>query len=315
MLALARNGTSLYFYRMPDVIRVSPDQYNYTQAYREHGNMKYLAEGETFEGVVAHDAAILAECGVSQEEVGLSLRGLFSTLNTFLPSRAPQVNEPVPGIVLSRQVFELGQEHSPYLRGAYSNTDWYVYTENMSNGNKAYHPISGPTIVSDMLPEMIAQLGFFEGTVYYGIDPLWAVAIHRLMEKYRPEPYVPVYTMEAWDSITWYSPTKREFEDIAAKHIYEEEFLPGVKALIALGKIAPHGWDRYTGEPLRRFKFDYGPKDKRKIQLWALLIAEEDTRIPPNATLAGYPLAKHCNEVRKGLSYARFFPYNQQQVG
>lgn len=299
----------------PEVIRVPPETYNYTAAYREHGNMRYLAEGETFDNVVAHDGAILAEHGVTAEEVGQSLRHMFSTVNTYLTVRAPRIESPLPGVVLTMQSF-MGSEFSPYIKGLSSYRDWRVHTANMSNGNKAYHPIAGATFVSDMLPEMIAELGFFEGAVFYGIQPLWAIEIHRMIERYQPPVYEPVHTVDAWDAPTpWHRFKERVVADICDNAWAGDTFLPGVTALWAPGSIAPHGWDRYTGEP--QFAYRYARTDtdhNRKAEGWAVLYAEEDTPIPPYVELFGKPIDKHGTELKAGTNVVRYFPYNEKHV-
>jgi hypothetical protein len=174
--------------------------FDYTTAYRA-GNGVYLAEGQTFEEVVNTDKAILEAEGITQEQVGNSLRQLFATWDDFIEIRDPQPQYPLPGIMLTRQVYLLGQELCPYVPGLSSGVNWHVFVDEIGNGNKAVHPIDGPTFVSDMMPEMIAKTGFFEGDVFFGIDPNWAVAMHRLVEKYQPQPYIPTLTKDAWDYV------------------------------------------------------------------------------------------------------------------
>src|SRR3989344_3223531 len=171
------------------------EEFNYTKVYRENGNGKYLAEGETLEGVVQKDAEVLEKHGVSGEEVGRSLRRLFSSYSTF--SLSPQSQELAQGIMVGRQVYDLGSEYCPYLSGVSSNVDWHVKVEGLPNGNKAHLPEGGPTFVSNMLPEMIERLEFFEGEVFYGIKPEWALAVHNRVKDSDIVPYEPKYTKDA----------------------------------------------------------------------------------------------------------------------
>ncbi len=172
------------------------EEYDYTRGYREHGNGKYLADGETLEGVVQKDAEVLDKHGVTREEVGRNLRRLLSSYSNFALSSQSQ--ELAPGVTVWRQIYDLGSERCPYLRGVSSNIDWRVEVEGLLNGNKAYHPEEGPTFVSDMLPEMIEKLGFFEGEVFYGIKPEWAIAVNQRVKDSNVVPYQSKYTNDAW---------------------------------------------------------------------------------------------------------------------
>jgi hypothetical protein len=295
---------------------LTAENYDYTTAYREHGNGIYLASGETFGGVIVRDVEILEREGVTKEEVGQSLRRLFNTYNTYLEMRAPQIQEPIPGVILARQWFPLGYEQSPYIEGLHSSTDWRVYVKDMSNGNKAFHPPDGPTIVSDMLPRMIEELGFFEGQVFYGIQPEWAIAMHRLIDKHQPEPYVPTFTKDAWD----YTPRKfsqsgQEFAAIEENQIGTEEIAPGVVAIIAPGDIAPFGGDMYTGEKLSGHKYyGGGTKNNEHTALWAIIEAQEETEVLPELTLHGMPFGMYTTKIWAGRTLAHVFPFTDKQV-
>src|SRR3989338_2641195 len=85
------------------------ETFNYTVAYRE-GNGVYLADGETFEDVVARDSAVLESYGLTSEEMGVCLRKLFATWNDFIELRDPQPQYPLPGVMLTRQMYLLGVE-------------------------------------------------------------------------------------------------------------------------------------------------------------------------------------------------------------
>jgi hypothetical protein len=295
---------------------VSAEFYDYTEAYREHGNGVYLAPGETIEEVVAQDAEILERHGVTKEQVGQSLRKLFNTHNNFLEIRAPDIEEPISGVKISWQRFLLGQEHSPYVPGLYSGMDWRVWIDGMHNGNKAYHPTDGPTFVSDMMPEMIEKLGFFEGQVFYGIQPEWAVAVHRLVEEHQPEPYIPTFSKNAWNYIPRHFSSKGiEFAAIEENQIATEEIAPGVTAILAPGSIAPHGWDKWTGEKRTGHKYyGGGEKDHEHISLWAIIEAQQETRIVPGMTLLGLPFDRYSSKIRKGRTLAEVFPFTDKQV-
>lgn len=113
---------------------MSVEKFDYTTAYREHGNGIYLEKGETFEEVVTQDAKVLEAHGVTKEEIGQSLKKLFSTYDEFIPRRGlrgPQT--PCPEIKMSRQVWDLGQEFCPYLNGVSSGIDWWIKVDGLSN--------------------------------------------------------------------------------------------------------------------------------------------------------------------------------------
>ncbi len=289
---------------------VDPSEYNYTQAYREFGNGEYLAKGESFDVVVARDRAILEALGVTAQEVGGSLRTLLASYNEFYRYRKPGPQELVPGVVVENQTFELGQEFSPYLKGVSSNVDWRVTAEGLNNGNKAYHPLTGPTFISDMLPEMIAQLGFFEGSVFYGLQPEWVTKIHELVQQHKPQPYAPVFEREAWTSAahlasaTWYSPEKthsylrkkREWASVGEQFpagvirrntIHKEVIAGKIKAVVAKGDI------EFNLNPWRNY-IDRDPT------YWAFLYAMDDVIIPPDATLMGLPFDMYNCRFHRG---------------
>jgi hypothetical protein len=301
---------------MSSLERTAADSYDYTKAYREYGNGVYLAPGETFEEVVAKDAAILERHDATAEQVGQSLRKLFKTHNDFLEIRAPAIEEPIPGVKLSWQRFLLGYEPCPYIQDLHASIDWRVQVEGIPNGNKAHHPADGPTFVSDMLPAMIEQLGFFEGQVFYGIQPEWAVAIHRLVEEHKPEPYVPALTKNAWNYIPChFSNTGVEFVAIEENQIATEEIAFGITAIIAPGAIAPWGWDQYTGEKRTGHKYyGGGKKDHEHTAYWATIKAQEDMRIPPDMMLHGMPFEMYSREIRAGRTLAQVFPFIDKQV-
>lgn len=300
--------------------------FDYTTAYRA-GNGVYLAEGEVFDEVVAQDQAILESYGLTKEIVGKSLGRLFATWNNFIEYRDPQPQYPVPGIMLTRQVYLLGQEWCPYVPGLCSGVNWHVFVEGMKNGNKAVHPKDGPTFVSEMMPEMIAKTGFFEGNVFFGVDPHWAVAIHRLVEEHNPQSYVPTFTKHAWDGVGgWFSPTGNEYTEIEHSHTYKEELAPGMIAMVAPGDMAPWGWDRYSGKPwtpetlseLGRFNNPFRPQAKKELEeylkrtvdSWVLFVNNtgEDFRLPPDATLMGMPFDKYTTTIHEGRSFGRYLP-------
>jgi hypothetical protein len=302
--------------------------FDYTTAYRA-GNGVYLAEGQTFEEVVNSDKAILEAEGITQEQVGSSLRKLFATWDDFIEIRDPQPQYPLPGIMLTRQVYLLGQELCPYVPGLSSGVNWHVFVDEMGNGNKAVHPIDGPTFVSDMMPEMIAKTGFFEGDVFFGIDPNWAVAMHRLVEKYQPQPYIPTLTKDAWDYVhSKVSREEAEYRDIEDNQIFQDELAPGITILIAPGDIAPWGWSQFDhGRPHtptsmeaydRQNPYYWAKGGKERLEaklftrtaLWALFVnnTEEDFRLPPGFTMYGLPFDKYVSEIRIGKSYGRYLP-------
>ncbi len=188
---------------------MSLESYDYTTAYGEHGNGKYLAEGETLEKTIEEDAKILREHNISKKEIGRSLRKLFLTYNDFALS--PSQQEPVKGIVIWREYYDLGSETCPYVNGLYSNIDWRVQVDGLNNGNKKYHPKDGPTFVSDMLPEMIEKIGFFEGNVFYGIKPEWVIAVHEMVKDAKLVPYEPKHAERAWSSPSRFLLHKKDY--------------------------------------------------------------------------------------------------------
>lgn len=316
---------------------IDPTQFDYTTAYREFGNGKYLASGETFEEVVARDKAILDAYGVTYAEVGQSLRKLLRSFNMFLRHRQPAPQFPIPGIKMGCQIFELGQEFCPYIKDKSSNIDWHIWVDGLNNGNKAYHPVTGATIVSNMLPEMIEQLGFFEGTLYYGIQPEWAVAVHKLVEHYDPKPYLPIYTKRAWSGLAflgslgyfhpgnekmyrsykemrgWWKERGNIFPpEVIKKHIiHKEDIADGVKAFVTPGDLE-----------LSLRPYDDGKRDSadtRKSEYLALLVAYKDCRVAPETTLLGLPFDMYSpgisGSLKKGEMWIyHMWPYTDKQV-
>ena len=309
--------------------------FNYTEAYRQHGNEKYLGEGETFEGVVAQDAKILEMHGVTKEEVGQSLRAIFSTFSEFLRLRAPGAQHPCLEIKLGSHTYELGFEGCPYVRGLSSNRDWIVVVEGLSNGNKAYHPEHGPTLVSDMLPAMIEQRGFFEGTVFYGIKPEWAIAVHRIVQANELTPYAPKKTPRAWDGYraffkSWegksYDPTDVRLKGLKLTE-EERELLYPVKQIINNSfvsvQVAPDimvyvvpGDMQIRLKPWTDTRVKKDETDSRKEEYWGLLVAEKETVLPPDATLLGIPFDADINHFNEGdMLVIRVLPYFDKLVG
>ncbi len=296
--------------------------FNYTEAYQQHGNGKYLGEGEIFEGVVAQDAKVLEEHGVTKEEVGQSLRALFSTFNEFLRLRAPGAQHPCPNIELGSHTYELGSESCPYVRGVDSNRDWIVGVEGLSNGNKAYHPEHGPTFVSDMLPDMIEQLGFFEGSVFYGIKPEWAIAVHRIVQQNELTPYISRHEQRAWDEYKGYfkswegvidERTGRDMleapKQVIANTVHQEQLTPDIKAYVAHGDLnlrpSPFAGSYYSRVP-----------SKRQNEYWGLLIADRESVVPSDARLMGIPFDAYINTLSEGeILLIRVLPDFDKLVG
>lgn len=281
------------------------EDFDYTAAYRA-GNGVYLAEGQTLEGVVAADRATLRQLGVTQEQVGSSLRQLLATWNDFVELRDPQPQCPFPGVVLSMQRYLLGQEWCPYVPGLYSSINWCVFTEGIANGNKAIHPIDGPTFVSDMMPEMIAKTGFFEGDVFFGVDPKWAALIRRMVELHQPQPYAPTFSQDAWDYVhKKISLQQAELELIQANHTNKVEMAPGVTAYVAPGEIAPWGFSQWDGGRPRRPAEEHSTI---KTDAWAFFVNEsgEDLKLQPDAALLGMPFDKNTTHISTGKSYGRY---------
>lgn len=301
---------------------MSVENFDYTTAYREHGNGIYLEKGETFEGVVARDTKVLETHGVTKEQIGQSLKKLFSSYDEFLPRRGirgPQ--SPCPEIKMSRQVWDLGQEFCPYLDGVSSSVDWWIKVDGLSNGNKGYHPKDGPTVVSEMLPEMIERLGFFEGTVFYGIKPEWTIAVHNIIKKYELVQYRRIHTKNAWSEHAYFitkwleDPKNQAIVDmilnaaknrnlhfdvpqeqvsglipgLTAERVYE--LMPKVKAYVAPGSIAPQGfprawetWDTHFRQMQKVF-----PHDDRRHLLYSVIVPEQDVQIPVDLKLESLP--------------------------
>lgn len=316
---------------------IDPTKFDYVTAYRVHGNEKYLAVGETFEEVVARDKAILDAHGVTHVEVGQSLRKLLSSFNMFLRYRSTGPQYPCPGIKMGNHIYELGVEYCPYIPGKYSNTDWHIWVDGLNNGNKAYHPLKGATFVSDMLPEMIEQHGFFEGSVFYGIQPEWAIAVHKIVQEYDPKPYVPIYTARAWTGVQslgrlghfriaqsierycsyaemrqWWRDRGNEFpvEVIKQYIIHKEDIAGAVRAFVAPGNL------ELSIVPWSDGKQHHDPVDTRITEYWGLLVAYKDCSIPPDATLMGIPFDMYIRHFERGeMRLIDVFPYNEKQVG
>ncbi|MBI4019720.1 MAG: hypothetical protein HY367_00180 [Candidatus Aenigmarchaeota archaeon] len=293
--------------------------FNYTEAYRKYGNEKYLAPGETFEQVVARDAETLKHHGVTREEIGSSLRRLFSTYNDFLGHRAPGPQEPVAGMRLGRHYWELGSEGCPYLSGVASSIDWIVGVEGLPNGNKAHHPEDGPTFVSDMLPAMIEQLGFFEGNVYYGIKPEWAVAVHNMVKDADLPPYVPKYEKRAWTGVkmffqSWEGEKDKTLLDtpkeLIRKATHKEIIIPGVTGYVAPGHL------NIKLDPWSKGVYSDHPEYKRRMEFWGVLVADEKAILPPDALLMGMPFDKYTGSLDKGdIEVINMFLSFDKQVG
>lgn len=312
------------------------EHYNYTEAYRQFGNEKYLADDETLEQVIAQDAEILKHHGVSQEEIAHSLRRLFSTFNDFLAHRSPGPQEPMKGIRLWKYVFDLGVEYCPYLAGVYSNTDWLVWVEGLQNGNKGYHPKNGPTNVSDMLPAMIEKMGFFEGKIFYGIKLEWAIAVHNLVRDVPLTSYVPRYEKRAWSSCNSFFLSWEEEKGLLSKAVDRVLFLWYNNRLYSNGRIYTPDWVRERQDLLEipklvmrkaiykervspaiisyvapgdldlsnlkyNFRFKrFDTERTRNPEFWGLLIGEEKSILSPDALLMGLPIDKYVSHFNKG---------------
>ncbi len=274
--------------------------FDYTAAYRR-GNGIYLSPGETFDEEIAKAAAVLAENNVTAQEIGSSLRLLTSTYNRFLGYRLQEPQQPCPEIKLKRKMWELGREIAPFGNGKYTSyIDWWVWVDGLGNGNRADHPPDGPTVISEMLPDLISDLGFFEGSVYYGIDPLWAISVHRFTEHRNLLPYKPLYSKEAWSVKRSYSGDGQEHDsildksnlapmDIIANSIAHERLPGNIFAYVAPGKLE-----------LKLDKFSQPISQHKHRKYWGLLLLQEDVILSPDATLLGLPLDAHINQLHKG---------------
>lgn len=314
------------------------EQFDYTNAYREHGNGIYLQNGQTYEEVVAQDAAILAKHGVAAEDVGRSLRTLFSTYNTFHELKVRTLQNPHPRITLGRMVFELGFEPCRYLPGVTSNIDWQIWVEGLGNGNKAYHPPDGPTFVSDMVPAMIERLAFFEGDVFYGIKPEWAVTVHKIVKQANLEPYEPKFTNIAWEGsglffaswegqkseinplnarqieIDYRTPEEREDRRYTPKYVIKNAFHHEQITPVVEGWVAPGDLDlRFRS--WSRGNYSDRPADSRRNLHWGVIVAKEPTILPPDASLLGINFDKYISKLEPGdMHVVRIWPYTQKQV-
>ena len=133
---------------------------------------KYLKKGHPFDEVVKHDAEIIEKAGLTHKQIADSLEKVLSCFNWFVVDHwveKKKLIQPINSVLSVYGEMYLGKEYFPLDENITSSTDYFIH--GIPNGNKAEHNPDEPTLVSEMLPEIIEGYHFFEGDVDYGIKP------------------------------------------------------------------------------------------------------------------------------------------------
>ncbi len=146
---------------------------------------QYLKEGQTFEEVVGRDAEVLRKAGVTHQQVGDALEKVLNSYNWHSGKKNQRVNDSLSINAVSYQETEI----CPYDGSLTASRDFFV--GGIPNGNKVKNSPEDPTLVTEMMPDLIRKLQFFEGDVPYGIRPEWAIQVYQIVEKEGANIWIP----------------------------------------------------------------------------------------------------------------------------
>lgn len=280
-------------------------------------NGVYLNRGETVASVIAADARIFQKEGVSPHEAGASLRRLFSAFNEFKALRQPGEQELIPGVTVRKRVWPCGRELVSFPEFPEeeftSYIDWRVSVEGEANGNKSLRPSDSPTVISDMLPELIGSHGFCEGTVPYGLKPEWVIKMHHRIQESNLKPYVPKYTKDAWDAFRTIPQVEFSDPNLAAQEIINNGRLlqddDRMQVYVAPGDLDVHFHENEPGY------YSRNPKDLRRNKLWGIVIGKKDTQLALNERINNLPLEADFNYIKTGeVRVIRVWPTTEKLV-
>ena len=145
----------------------------------------YLKEGQTFEEVIRQDAEVLRNAGVTYQQVGDALEKVLKSFNWHSGERNQRVNATLSVEAVGYKGFEI----CPYDNSLIASRDFFI--GGIQNGNKAGRSADDLTIVTEMMPDLIRKLQFFEGDVPYGISPEWAIQVYKIIEREGANIWVP----------------------------------------------------------------------------------------------------------------------------
>lgn len=145
----------------------------------------YLKEGQVIEDVVRQDAEVLRKAGVSHQQVGDALEKVLKSYNWHSGGRNQRVNDTLSVDAVAYRGFEI----CPHDNSLTASRDFFI--SGIPNGNKTGRSADNPTMVTEMMPDLIRKLQFFEGDVPYGIRPEWAIQVYEIVEREGANIWVP----------------------------------------------------------------------------------------------------------------------------
>lgn len=232
----------------------------------------YLAEGQTFEDVVRQDAEILRRSGVTYQQIGDALEKVLNSYNWHSCKESQKVNDTLSISAIQYK----GIEECPYDNKLVASRDFLI--SGLPNGNKVRSSNQEPTLVTEMMPDLIRELHFFEGDVPYGICPEWAIQLYEIVKRDGATPWVPkkeiVYKTGSGISGN-------------SEGILSEDFYGSQK----LKATADRKLDLAPGVVLY-MKGENG-----------VIFAENSAKLPPNFEIEGIPFKIFENKIYRGQTF------------
>ena len=227
----------------------------------------YLKEGQTFEDVVRQDAEVLKKAGVTHQQVGDALEKVLKSYNWHSGGRNQRVND-----ILSVDAVEyMGFEICPYDKNLTASRDFFV--SGVPNGNKAGRSAEDPTMVTEMMPNLIRKLQFFEGNVPYGIRPEWAIQVYEIVEREGANIWVPQKKL-VYETGGFIGDVSRDF----------------------------YGSFDFRENPDQTFQIAPGATLYMKGER-GVIFADREFQITPCMQIGGLPLESYCGKVWKGQTF------------
>jgi len=234
----------------------------------------YLKEGQTFESVIRQDAEILRKAGVTHQQVGDALEKVLKSFNwhkehklKFSRDTTQRVNDTLSVNAVQYKGFEV----CPYDKSLTASIDFFV--NGIPNGNKAGRSADDPTMVTEMMPNLIRKLQFFEGDVPYGIRPEWAIQVYEIVESEGANIWVP-----------------------QKKLVYETESYTGDVSRDFCGSFG------FRKNPDRTIQIAPGATLYMKGEE-GVIFADREFQITPEMQIDGLPLESHSGEVWEGQTF------------
>lgn len=230
----------------------------------------YLKEGQTFEEVVRQDAEVLRKAGVTHRQVGNALEKVLKSYNWHKEGRRFDFQRVNDTLSVSGVQYR-GIEVCPYDNSLIASRDFYV--AGLPNGNKEGNQHHEKTLVSEMIPDLIRKLHFFEGDVPYGIKPEWAVQVFEIVEKEGANIWIPKKeTVYGTESSTW---------DVSEDFCGSHEFIKKPERTI---ELAPGATLYLRGER-------------------GVIVAEREFEVTSDMKIDGIPIDSFSGNIRQGQTF------------